>query len=39
MALSSNKGLRFTDISITFESDEFVEMVLIIAHFQTQTKQ
>ena len=30
MALSSKKGLGLTDISGMFESDEFVEMVLII---------
>jgi hypothetical protein len=39
MALSSKKSLGLTDISGMFESDEFVEMVLIIAHFQTKMTQ
>jgi len=37
MALSSKKGLGLTDISGMVESDEFVEMVLTIAHFRTKT--
>lgn len=39
MALSSKKGLGLIDISGMVESDEYVEMVLIIAHFQTKTTQ
>jgi hypothetical protein len=39
MALISKKSLGLIDISGMFESDEFVKMVLIIAHFQTKTTQ
>jgi hypothetical protein len=39
MALSSKKGLGLTDTLGMFESDEFVQMVLIIAHFRTKTTQ
>jgi len=39
MALSSKKDLGLIDISGMFDSDEFVEMVMIIAHFRTKTMQ
>jgi hypothetical protein len=39
MALSSKKGLGLIDISGMFESDEFVEMVVITAHFRTKMMQ
>jgi len=37
MASSSKRGLGLIDISGMVESDEFVEMVPIIAHFLTKT--
>jgi len=39
MALSSKKDLGLIDIPGMFDSDEFVEMVMKIAHFRTKTMQ